>query len=618
MLQNPYNYIIYRNDLGSLVAQPAAQPSDPNDPSPDQIQTNLESDDEFLNNIFAEFHWIPGTHPPPPPSGSILIKAGDYDITAPLDLQWGLSLTFEPGATLYVPSGYSGVVLRIRSNMFYVHINGGFIRERDRQERRWVGLLLHQNVAPTEADGIAYCVIDGLRIQDADVGILLHNDHEQGWINGNTFRDLVMWRCNGFIDFNMELDIDDDLNEEEVEWVPGSNGFSRNLFLNIIGQSTANTEFGVRNIRHRGNAFGDVKIWDIQSGTANAFSASIHDDAENTLILGGIMTNQNFVDDGLRTQLIDLFDRGRLYLRDLDVERGDILVRDNGMRRVFHLDSSNARLLVGAEGNEGEIEVRDFFGRSVFLFASAGVGPFPALLRIGNEGNRGHLIVMDEEGQQAIHLDGHNAQLDVGGLSQAGSSGHAGDIQVRDGQGRTVFFMDGSAARLRIGTQGHRGQIVVRNNQGDNTVVIRGQTGVIECTNCDTAEDFEVVDIGEAKPGTVMIINDGGQLCASSHAYDKRVAGVLSGAENMRPGIILGRSENSHNKMPLALNGRVYCKADAQYGQIEVGDLLTTSPTSGHAMKVTDPDRAFGAVIGKALRPLLGDCGLIPILVSLQ
>ena len=36
------------------------------------------------------------------------------------------------------------------------------------------------------------------------------------------------------------------------------------------------------------------------------------------------------------------------------------------------------------------------------------------------------------------------------------------------------------------------------------------------------------------------------------------------------------------------------------------------------AMKAADPARAFGAVIGKALRPMREGCGLIPILVSLQ
>ena len=72
------------------------------------------------------------------------------------------------------------------------------------------------------------------------------------------------------------------------------------------------------------------------------------------------------------------------------------------------------------------------------------------------------------------------------------------------------------------------------------------------------------------------------------------------------------------NRMPLALVGKVYCKVDAGHGAIEIGDLLTTSPTPGHAMKAADPMRAFGAVIGKALRPLASGTGLIPILVALQ
>ncbi len=69
----------------------------------------------------------------------------------------------------------------------------------------------------------------------------------------------------------------------------------------------------------------------------------------------------------------------------------------------------------------------------------------------------------------------------------------------------------------------------------------------------------------------------------------------------------------------LALDqGKTCCKVDAQYGSIEPGDLLTTSPTPGHAMKASDPTRAFGSVIGKALGPLSSGTGLIPALIALQ
>jgi hypothetical protein len=70
--------------------------------------------------------------------------------------------------------------------------------------------------------------------------------------------------------------------------------------------------------------------------------------------------------------------------------------------------------------------------------------------------------------------------------------------------------------------------------------------------------------------------------------------------------------------MPVALTGKAFCKVDAKYAPIEVGDLLTTSPTPGHAMKASDPLKAFGAVIGKALCPLKEGTSLIPILIALQ
>jgi len=134
----------------------------------------------------------------------------------------------------------------------------------------------------------------------------------------------------------------------------------------------------------------------------------------------------------------------------------------------------------------------------------------------------------------------------------------------------------------------------------------------------DCAEDFDISGVERIEPGTVMVIDQVGALQQSVQAYDKRVAGVISGAGDYKPGIILGKQESQGNRLPIALLGKVYCKADAKYSPIEVGDLLTTSPTPGHAMKVDDPYKAFGSVIGKALRPLQEGQGLIPILIALQ
>ena len=143
-------------------------------------------------------------------------------------------------------------------------------------------------------------------------------------------------------------------------------------------------------------------------------------------------------------------------------------------------------------------------------------------------------------------------------------------------------------------------------------------TGDIRLTNADCAEDFDTADAASIEPGTVMVLGDDESLHQSSQSYDKRVAGVVSGAGKYKPGIVLDKQATNANRKPIALLGKVYCKVDASYDSIEVGDLLTTSPSLGHAMKATDHLKAFGAVIGKALRPLKDGQGLIPILIALQ
>jgi hypothetical protein len=134
----------------------------------------------------------------------------------------------------------------------------------------------------------------------------------------------------------------------------------------------------------------------------------------------------------------------------------------------------------------------------------------------------------------------------------------------------------------------------------------------------DCAEQFDVDPSDEAEPGTVMVIGQDSALRQSREAYDKSVAGVVSGAGDYKPGIVLDQREPAQNRKSIALVGKVYCKVDADYSPVEVGDLLTTSPTTGHAMKAADPLKAFGAIIGKALRQLRAGRGLIPILVALQ
>lgn len=143
-------------------------------------------------------------------------------------------------------------------------------------------------------------------------------------------------------------------------------------------------------------------------------------------------------------------------------------------------------------------------------------------------------------------------------------------------------------------------------------------SGDINLMNADCAEDFELALYESADPGTVMVLGSGGMLHTSRTPYDRRVAGIISGAGDYKPAILLGKQEASANRVPIALIGKAFCKVDANHGSIEVGDLLTTSTTPGHAMRANDPNQSFGSIIGKALRPLKSGCALVPILVALQ
>jgi hypothetical protein len=145
--------------------------------------------------------------------------------------------------------------------------------------------------------------------------------------------------------------------------------------------------------------------------------------------------------------------------------------------------------------------------------------------------------------------------------------------------------------------------------------------GVLRITGgADLAEPFRMSD-NTLEPGSVVVIDEEheGQMRLSSSPYDRRVAGVISGAGGIHPALLLTQTNQSDEVHPnVALSGRVYVLADASFGPIEPGDLLTTSPTPGHSMKASDSGRSHGAILGKAMGRLRSGKGLVLALVTLE
>lgn len=200
-------------------------------------------------------------------------------------------------------------------------------------------------------------------------------------------------------------------------------------------------------------------------------------------------------------------------------------------------------------------------------------------------------------------------------------------IQFYDNANKRIGFVgDADSSNLDTTLGSDSGAVVLRANaQGNYQQLKLGTDGkvtvkVLEIQGADLVENFRSTDAVKPEPGTVMVIDEQneGKLKVSTTAYDKKVAGIVSGAGNIRTGVTLQQGGVLDGDLPVAFVGRVYCRAEAENGAIQAGDLLTTSTIAGYCMKASDTARANGAIIGKAMTGLKTGKGLVLVLVNLQ
>jgi hypothetical protein len=297
----------------------------------------------------------------------------------------------------------------------------------------------------------------------------------------------------------------------------------------------------------------------------------------------------------------------------------------------------SAKLFTG--GNQLSLDARAAFSAA---FPGAWMGLYHtnqeriALAAQNGTSGRGGLIdIKNNSTLNTIRLIGDTGADSSRLEMYAGGTNLSFEIVANDSSaGSAIYLFDGAGSqRVEIDSDdGDDGAIIrLKNSSGVTTITLdadfsgdgRITTQELQITGgSDLSEQFDISAANEpAKPGMVVCIdpkNPGG-LIPSSHSYDRTVAGVISGAGGVKPGMLMGQKGTlADGRHPVALTGRVYAMVDAGYGSIQPGDLLTSSDTAGHAMKVADPTRAQGAILGKAMTSLPHGKGLVLVLVTLQ
>ena len=261
-------------------------------------------------------------------------------------------------------------------------------------------------------------------------------------------------------------------------------------------------------------------------------------------------------------------------------------------------------------------------GATVGIHEGGGIGVYGESSGIGVFGRSTGISGVGVWGESLKYHGVHGVAHDPGHGAVVGDH-RQGGIAVYGTSSGTGVWGDSTSA------SGFGG--IFRNTAGGVALSVVGtaKVGILQITGgADFAENFDVSVAPESseamakvEAGLVVSIDpdNPGRLALSTQAYDSQVAGIISGAGGVKPGMVMSQEGTlAEGKYPVALSGRVFCWADASNGPIKPGDLLTTSATPGHAMKVTDREKAQGAIIGKAMTGLKEGKGLVLVLVTLQ
>jgi hypothetical protein len=300
---------------------------------------------------------------------------------------------------------------------------------------------------------------------------------------------------------------------------------------------------------------------------------------------------------------------------------------------------SNGNIGINSPNPNAKFEVKDFRdfdalgqGPSAVLglvtcqavpnIACAGVTGDANEVSVGAIGVQGRNFASDAQGGGGVlGLTFATSGFSYGARGDAlGTTGTAVGVlgQTFSPDGWAAYFVNRASGNIMVGVVSQNPDVPVFRVDGTGKVYANGG---FQPNGADFAESMAVTgDRNKYVAGDLLVIDPSAsrRLALAQQPYSTLVAGIYS----TRPGM-LGSTRTvdeppAKDEVPLAVVGIVPCKVTTENGAIQVGDLLVTSSTPGHAMKGTDRTKMLGAVVGKALEPLQQGAAVIPVLVTLQ
>ncbi len=328
---------------------------------------------------------------------------------------------------------------------------------------------------------------------------------------------------------------------------------------------------------------------------------------------------------------------------DIVLNKGaKIIGTSNGLNSTdIELNGGNVKLLGGQlELNQGSKKLGEFMSaisgswinmfnssekRTVYLNGSGGGGG--ALTLNNSDGTTTAVLTSTATAGGRVTLSNSNGSSRA--VMEANPSGAGGRITLNNDNGTSTALLESNSSNTG-------GKLTLKSNNLASEIILSANhngTGKSRITvdeirligGADLAEYFDVLTDDGAEesiePGTIVSIHPGfpGKLQQSTQAYDKKIAGVVSGANGIDPGMVMSQDNSiASGNHPVALTGRVYVKATDTNGKINPGDFLTSSSKPGYAMKAKNMKKAKGAIIGKAMTGLEDSEGYVLVLISMQ